>query len=87
MRAGVIAETLGIPNSSLSFHLPKLSRAGLVRPKKHHRSIIHRANKKTINALVGHLLETCCDGLACRPEATCASASALLGSRGRRPPL
>src|SRR4051812_39507488 len=60
MRAGVIAEALSIPNSSLSFHLGQLSRAGLLRQKKQHRSIVYSADSTAMNALVAYLLENCC---------------------------
>lgn len=61
MRAGVIAETMGIPNSSLSFHLTQLSLAGLVRRQRDHRAITYTANLEAMNALVGYLLKNCCD--------------------------
>src|ERR1044072_4931643 len=49
MAAGAIAEALGVPNSSLSFHLAQLSRAGLIRQKRQHRSLIYRANYTAMN--------------------------------------
>ena len=67
--AGVIAERLGVPNSSLSFHLAQLSRAGLVGQERRHRSIIYRADYRAMNALVGYLMENCCGGAACAPDA------------------
>lgn len=75
MPAGAIAEALGVPNSSLSFHLAQLSRAGLVRQERQHRSIIYRADYPAMNALVSYLLENCCSGAACAPEAGCATAT------------
>ena len=74
MPAGAIAEALGVPNSSLSFHLAQLSRAGLVRQQRRHRSIIYSADYGAMNALVGYLLENCCAGAACAPEAGCTAA-------------
>ena len=67
MRPGSIAKTLGVPNSSLSFHLGQLSRAGLLRQKKQHRSIVYSADYDAMNALVAYLLENCCSGAPCRP--------------------
>lgn len=67
MAAGAIAEALAIPNSSLSFHLAQLSRAGLVRQQRRHRSILYSADYAAMNALVGYLLENCCGGSACAP--------------------
>jgi DNA-binding transcriptional ArsR family regulator len=75
MPAGAIAGALGLPNSSLSFHLGQLSRAGLVRQERQHRSIIYRADYQAMNALVGYLLENCCAGAGCAPEASCANAT------------
>jgi ArsR family transcriptional regulator, arsenate/arsenite/antimonite-responsive transcriptional repressor len=71
MPAGAIAEALGIPNSSLSFHLAQLSRAGLVRQQRQHRSIIYSTDYRAMNALVGYLLENCCAGAECAPDASC----------------
>jgi len=70
--AGSIAEALGIPNSSLSFHLTQLSKAGLVTQERQHRSIIYRADYSAMNALVGFLMENCCGGNAtCEPAFAC----------------
>jgi ArsR family transcriptional regulator, arsenate/arsenite/antimonite-responsive transcriptional repressor len=70
--AGVIAEALGVPNSSLSFHLAQLSRAGLVTQERQHRSLIYRADYAAMNALVGYLMENCCAGAGCGADAACA---------------
>jgi DNA-binding transcriptional ArsR family regulator len=72
MPAGAIAEALGIPNSSLSFHLAALHRAGLIRQERQHRSLIYRADYPAMNALVGYLMENCCAGADCTVEAACA---------------
>ena len=71
MAAGAIAETLGVPNSSLSFHLAQLRNAGLILQERQHRSLIYRANYPAMNALVDYLTENCCAGAACGPEAAC----------------
>ena len=65
--AGAIADRLGIPNSSLSFHLAQLHRAGLVKQERKHRSLIYRADYGAMNALVAYLLENCCAGATCAP--------------------
>ena len=67
MAAGAIAERLGVPNSSLSFHLAQLHKAGLITQERQHRSLIYRANYPTMNALVGYLTENCCGGADCSP--------------------
>ena len=45
LAAGVIAEKLGVPNSSLSFHLTQLREAGLVLQERQHRSIIYQIGR------------------------------------------
>ena len=73
MAAGAIAEKLGVPNSSLSFHLAQLKNAGLILQERQHRSLIYRANYPAMNALVDYLMENCCAGAdrgdvaACEP--------------------
>ncbi len=65
--AGAIAGKLGVPASSLSFHLAHLNRAGLVSQTRHGRSLIYAADYAAMNALLGYLMENCCSGAACEP--------------------
>ena len=65
--AGAIAEKLGVPNSSLSFHLAQLRGAGLITQERQHRSLIYRANYPAMNGLVDYLTENCCGGADCTP--------------------
>jgi ArsR family transcriptional regulator len=77
LAAGVIAEKLGVPNSSLSFHLAQLREAGLVLQERQHRSIIYRANYPAMNALVAYLMENCCAGAAdCGAGSACETLAA-----------
>lgn len=69
MAAGAIAEKLGVPNSSLSFHLGQLKNAGLILQERQHRSLIYRANYPAMNALIGYLMENCCAGADCAAAA------------------
>ncbi|MEP7315711.1 MAG: metalloregulator ArsR/SmtB family transcription factor [Sphingomicrobium sp.] len=69
MSAGSLADALGVPNSSLSFHLAHLTRAGLIEQRRDGRSLIYSANYPTMNALVGYLMENCCGGTDCAPAA------------------
>lgn len=62
MAAGLIAERLGIPASTLSFHLAHLRQAGLVSDKRAGRSIIYRADFAAMADLVRYLFEECCTG-------------------------
>jgi DNA-binding transcriptional ArsR family regulator len=72
MAAGAIADALGVPNSSLSFHLTQLRNAGLILQERQHRSLIYRANYPAMNALVAYLMENCCGGAECASDAACA---------------
>ena len=65
MTAGSIADALGLPNSSLSFHLAALTRAGLIRQERHSRSLVYSADYAAMNDLVGYLMENCCGGAEC----------------------
>ena len=65
LAAGALAEALGVPNSSLSFHLAQLSHAGLIMQQRVGRSLIYRADFEAMNALVGYLMENCCGGAGC----------------------
>jgi ArsR family transcriptional regulator, arsenate/arsenite/antimonite-responsive transcriptional repressor len=67
LAAGTIAGKLGIPNSSLSFHLAQLRGAGLITEERQHRVLIYRASYPTMNALVDFLTENCCGGVDCVP--------------------
>ena len=67
MPAGAIAEALNAPNSSVSFHLAHLTRAGLIRQRRQGRSLIYTADYGAMNALVGYLMENCCGGAGCAP--------------------
>ncbi len=63
--AGVLAEKLGVPPSSMSFHLAQLAHAGLVTQRRESRSIIYSADYAAMNRLMGYLTENCCGGVAC----------------------
>lgn len=67
--AGAIAEQLGLPASSLSFHLAHLHRARLLTQRRESRSLIYAADFARMNALVGFLTENCCGGASCAPAA------------------
>ena len=65
MAAGRIAEALGLPNSSLSFHLAQLQSAGLIEQERQGRSLVYRADYAAMNALIAYLTENCCGGAPC----------------------
>lgn len=67
LAAGGIAEALGMPASSLSFHLAHLQRAGLIEQRRESRSLIYSASYAAMNDLVRYLMDNCCGGAACAP--------------------
>jgi len=69
LSAGSIAERLGMPSSTLSFHLKELVHAGVVQPRQAGRFIYYSADFATMNALLGFLTENCCGG---QPQECCA---------------
>ncbi len=60
--AGVIADTIGAPHNSISTHLAIMVRAGLLRSTREGRTIIYRADIEGMRALIGFLVNDCCDG-------------------------
>jgi DNA-binding transcriptional ArsR family regulator len=78
MAAGAIAEALGLPASSLSFHLGHLSRDRLIVQRRESRSLIYSADFERMNALITFLMEDCCQGRpeVCGPLAEVASRAA-----------
>ena len=61
--AGVIAEKLGVPAATLSFHLKELSRARLVTSRQESRFIFYAANFEHMAALMSFLTRNCCRGM------------------------
>lgn len=71
MAAGTIAERLGVPASSMSFHLAQLGHAGLVSQRRESRSIIYAADYAAMGGLMGYLTENCCGGVGCVADTAC----------------
>ena len=69
--AGVLAERLGLPPSSLTFHVQHLHRAGLVTQRRVGRQLLYAADFSAMNDLVFYLTENCCgrgsSAAACTP--------------------
>jgi DNA-binding transcriptional ArsR family regulator len=81
LAAGAVAEALGVPNSSLSFHLAQLRRSGLVRQERSGRSLIYSADYEAMDALLSYLMENCCGGAAACLTACPAPAPATTSER------
>jgi len=89
--AGVIAETVGAPNNTISTHLAILVRAGLLRSSREGRTIIYRAHVEGIRSVIAFLVNDCCDGhpqlcnvVPADPAACCIAPSANSGSRSKK---
>jgi len=75
LRAGVIAERLGVQPSSLSFHLAQLTHAGLITQRRLSRQLIYSADYGAMNELLAYLTENCCGKDAnCAPSCNPADA-------------
>ena len=74
--AGQIADRLGVPPSSLTFHLQQLLHAGLVSQRRIGRQLIYAADFAAMNGLIAYLTENCCgrDAAACAPACKPAAA-------------
>ena len=64
MPAGRVAEALGIPPATLSFHLAQLGHAGLVLSRRDGRRIIYSADYAGMQDLIAFLTEKCCQPAA-----------------------
>lgn len=69
--AGVLADALAVPASSMSFHLAQLANAGLVTQRRQSRSIIYAADFAAMNGLMAFMTENCCGGVPCAAEVGC----------------
>ena len=67
MAAGELARAIDIPNSTLSFHLGHLHRAGLIEQRRAGRLLIYSADYRAMDRLVAYLMENCCGGAGCAP--------------------
>ena len=72
---GVLAATLGVSASTLSFHLKELTHAGLVSQERQGRHLIYRPELRHMNDLLAYLAAHCCGGEPCEvaPVQRCTS--------------
>jgi DNA-binding transcriptional ArsR family regulator len=83
--AGQIAERLGMPPNSLSFHLNQLRHAGLVTFRRESRSLIYAAEYAAMNDLLAYLTENCCQGDAASCGAgACDTTTLIKPTKGTR---
>jgi DNA-binding transcriptional ArsR family regulator len=76
LSAGTIAERLGVPPSSLTFHTRGLVHAGLAMQHRISRQLIYTADFAAMNDLVGYLTENCCGReVSCAPVCKPASSA------------
>jgi DNA-binding transcriptional ArsR family regulator len=73
---GTMAEALGSPPATISFHLKELLHAGLASQQRDGRFLIYRAEYARMNALLGYLTAHCCQGAACLPAVQAQPAAA-----------
>lgn len=69
---GALTQHLGIPGTTLSFHLKELSSAGLSTIERVSRNLVYRAEYAHMNSLLHYLTENCCQGAVCAPVETAA---------------
>ncbi len=62
---GVLAATLDVSASTLSFHLKELMHAGLVTQQRDGRHLIYRPALQHMNELLAYLVAHCCGGEPC----------------------
>ena len=75
--AGEVARRLDTPSNTMSTQLAILTRAGLIQSRRESRSVIYQAHYEAFSALLGFLVEDCCDG---RPEVCAKLASVVEGA-------
>jgi ArsR family transcriptional regulator len=58
--AGQISKRLGVPATTLSFHLSQLGHSGLIKSRRDGRSIIYTTDYEETQALMEFLTKNCC---------------------------
>jgi DNA-binding transcriptional ArsR family regulator len=62
---GALSALLGVPASTLSFHLKELMHAALVTQQRDGRNLIYRPSIEHMTALMAYLSAHCCHGAGC----------------------
>jgi len=86
LAASAIAEKLGLPNATLSFHLKELSHAGLVSSRQSGRFIYYAPVIEAMNDLIGYLTDHCCSqsGGICAPATRKSAPAKRVAATGKR---
>ena len=69
---GTMAEALGLPAATLSFHLKELVHSELVTQERTGRHLVYRAAYDRMNGVLGYLTAHCCQGAECLEPTTTA---------------
>lgn len=64
---GALSATLGVPASTLSFHLKELLHADLATQERDGRNLIYRPSIQHMNELMDYLTAHCCQCDTCEP--------------------
>ena len=65
MTPGALSAMLGVPASTLSFHLKELTHSGMVTQERESRNLIYRPCIDQMDGLLAYLTAHCCQGAAC----------------------
>ena len=69
LNVGEIQSRLGVPASTLAFHLRGLINVGLLEQEKIGREVICRVKHRQLTSVIDFLLEECCKGFDEEPAA------------------
>jgi ArsR family transcriptional regulator len=76
---GDLAQRLGIPAPTLSFHLKELQRAQLIAARREGRFLHYSANFEAMQSVIAFLTDKCCSLASAQCDADCAP-----GARAKR---
>ncbi|MCW8878488.1 MAG: helix-turn-helix domain-containing protein [Kangiellaceae bacterium] len=65
---GAIQEELQIPGSTLSHHIAKMVKVGLVKQVRESRTLYCQPQFDSLSEVIAYLQEECCINECCRPE-------------------
>jgi len=66
---GAVQKMIDIPASTLSHHLAKLMRVGLVTQERRSRTLLCRADYDAMDGVISYLRRNCCAGIDAEDEA------------------